>query len=247
MNTKTITNADIADLKVASLPSRPTAPTSFGGRGYTATQMKEAFDRLPLHIIEKFNSLLTDLTSPPTDQGSFSASLPTGISEGHTLSRLFADITNGNLASYLKVLDTTLTAYLTALKARVDELRGDVDALPDHSVFVTYSSLAATVDTLVSKSALSEELTLYVKWAELLKLLEGYLTKDTLEEKADEIFATRLPDYVKRTELEETLSLYAHWNDINAVHEYYVLKDSFNEALGNVAELLKKLNDGGEE
>ena len=61
MNTKKITDSEIESLKVASLPTRPTAPTAFGGKGYTATEMKQAFDKLPLRIIEGFNSLIGEI------------------------------------------------------------------------------------------------------------------------------------------------------------------------------------------
>ena len=61
MNTEKITDSEIEQLKVASLPSRPTAPPSFGGRGYTAKEMKEAFDKLPLFIIARLNSLIDDV------------------------------------------------------------------------------------------------------------------------------------------------------------------------------------------
>ena len=46
---------------MSSLPTRPTAPSAFGGSGYTATEMKAAFDRLPLKIIERFNLLLSEI------------------------------------------------------------------------------------------------------------------------------------------------------------------------------------------
>ena len=61
MNTKKITDTEIASLKVSSLPTRPTAPNAFGGKGYTATEMKAAFDKLPLRIIEGFNSLIEEI------------------------------------------------------------------------------------------------------------------------------------------------------------------------------------------
>ena len=61
MNTEKITESEIEELKISSLPSRPTAPPSFGGKGYTAKEMKEAFDKLPLFIIERLNSLIDDI------------------------------------------------------------------------------------------------------------------------------------------------------------------------------------------
>ncbi len=62
MTTK-ILPSEIADLKIASLPTRPTAPTTFGGMGYSAADMKAAFDALPLFIIERLNALIDDVAS----------------------------------------------------------------------------------------------------------------------------------------------------------------------------------------
>ena len=97
MNTKKITDSEIADIKIASLPSRPTAPTSFGGKGYTANEMKAAFDRLPLYIIQRFNSLLDDISAD--DDQSLAAEIPTGIKESHSLKALFEDLLSGELAT----------------------------------------------------------------------------------------------------------------------------------------------------
>jgi len=60
MNTNRITAEELEPLKVASLPTRPTAPEYYGGLGYTAKDMKEAFDKLPLFIAEVLNSLIDD-------------------------------------------------------------------------------------------------------------------------------------------------------------------------------------------
>ena len=106
MNTTKILDSEIKDLKVASLPSRPTAPTAFGGKGFTSNEMKAAFDKLSLFIIQRFNTLLEDISSE--GDNSLSAEIPTGISNGHTLYELFSDITNGNLAAYLSMGEETL-------------------------------------------------------------------------------------------------------------------------------------------
>ena len=99
MKATKILNTEIADLKISSLPSRPTAPTSFGGRGYTSADMKEAFDKLPLFIIDRFNTLLEDIAA--TDENSLAAAVLTGISDDHNLKSLFEDITSGEFAKYL--------------------------------------------------------------------------------------------------------------------------------------------------
>ena len=124
MNTGKITEGEIADIKISSLPSRPTAPKAFGGRGYTARDMKAAFDMLPLFIIARFNSLIDDICD--TGEGSLAAAVPTGIKAGHTLAALFEDVLSGELASYLTVADTTLSGIYSevcALREEVERLK----------------------------------------------------------------------------------------------------------------------------
>ena len=116
MTTKKITESEISSLKVASLPTRPTAPTAYGGRGYTAGDMKAAFDKLPLFIISRFNALLDDISSD--DESSLASAIPTAIKDGHTLRELFSDICSGAAAEYLALDGETLLGY----KIRLDEL-----------------------------------------------------------------------------------------------------------------------------
>jgi hypothetical protein len=115
MNTSKILDSEISGLKVASLPTRPTAPQNFGGKGYTAAQMKAAFDKLPLFIIDRFNMLLDDIVS--NENNSLAAAIPTGISEGHTLRSLFLDILAGEFAKYLSVGEESLSD----MKERIGE------------------------------------------------------------------------------------------------------------------------------
>ena len=120
MNTTKITEDQIKDLRISSLPTRPTAPTSYGGLGYSSAQMKAIFDALPLFIIERFNSLLDDIAAEGA--GSVSESIMTGIREGHTLSELFSDMKNGNLAAYLSVGEHSLLTALALIGERLDRL-----------------------------------------------------------------------------------------------------------------------------
>ena len=120
MNTTKITEDQISHLKVASLPTRPTAPTSYGGLGYSAAQMKAVFDALPLFIIERLNALIDDICTE--GDGSVSESIPTGIRDGHSLAELFADIKNGNLASYLSTGSCSLLTALADIKERIHRL-----------------------------------------------------------------------------------------------------------------------------
>ncbi len=127
MNTKKIKDAEIADLTIASLPSRPTAPKSFGGRGFTASEMKAAFDRLPLFIIERLNRLIDDIGR--LGEGSMADEVPTGISDGHTLGALFGDITSGRFANYLTVLGEPLCEIIMSLKELSESHPEDIEAL----------------------------------------------------------------------------------------------------------------------
>ena len=120
MNTEKILRSEIEDLTIASLPSRPTAPAAFGGKGYTASDMKAAFDRLPLFIIERFNTLLDDIAAG--DESSVLFSMPSGIREGHTLGELLRDIATGEFAEYLDVGAESLSEY----KLRLAEDSGRV-------------------------------------------------------------------------------------------------------------------------
>ncbi len=116
MNTQKIFDSEISDKKVESLPTRPTSEALYGGRGLSASEMKAAFDKLPLFIIARFNSLLDDISS--LGEGSLAAEIPTGLAEGHTLRDLFYDIENGNLASMIKVDGEPLSELLARLSER---------------------------------------------------------------------------------------------------------------------------------
>ncbi|MBQ7387362.1 MAG: hypothetical protein IJW03_04255 [Clostridia bacterium] len=113
-------NDEVLPLSVSSLPTHPTAPEGLGGKGYTSADMKAAFDKLPLFIIERFNALIDDIESFGEDCAA--ASIPTGIEEGHTLFKLFSDVKDGNFAAYLTVGEVTLLTKLSELEAKISAL-----------------------------------------------------------------------------------------------------------------------------
>ena len=122
MNTQIITEGEITPRAVSSLPTRPTAPLAFGGKGYSASEMKSAFDALPRLIIERFNSLILDIK-----QGLVLDDIPTQNNSLTTLRALIMGIENGELASIIKVFDTTLSLFLLELRADVDRLISEVE------------------------------------------------------------------------------------------------------------------------
>ena len=125
MKATKITSGDIADKTVSSLPTRPTLPSAFGGKGYTAAEVKEAFDKLPLYIIEKYNELIDDIKG--ANGGSVADAIPTGINDEHTLLELFEDIKSGAFCSYLTVTGGTLTEYLSKLRTDIDKIASSLN------------------------------------------------------------------------------------------------------------------------
>ena len=61
MFTKEIQESEIEPVAIASLPTRPTTSSALGGRGYTASEMRSAFDALPRLIISRLNQLIAEL------------------------------------------------------------------------------------------------------------------------------------------------------------------------------------------
>ena len=122
MNTTKILAEEISDLTVSSLPTRPTSPTSLGGRGYSAAEMKRAFDKLPLFIIDRLDLLIDDLRGE--GGGSVCDAIPTKITEDHKLSDLFEDIINGNFSAYLTVLNKSLSVHIAEILERLNILEG---------------------------------------------------------------------------------------------------------------------------
>ena len=121
MKAKKIQTSDVADILIASLPSRPTAPKSLGGMGYGAAEMKHAFDRLPLYVAERYNELISDIKSFGDD--SLAAAIPTGIKNGHTLHSLFEDIESGELATYFSFLGKSLLSHFITVYAELDAIK----------------------------------------------------------------------------------------------------------------------------
>lgn len=126
MKAKKILKSDVKDILIASLPSRPTAPRSMGGRGFKAKEMKEAFDKLPLYIAERYNDLIDDIKCE--GEGSVAFSIPSGIKDAHTLGDLFVDVKTGELATYFSFLGKSLLAHVITLYSEIGSLRARLDA-----------------------------------------------------------------------------------------------------------------------
>ena len=111
MSIQPITQKEQNDNAVSSLPTRPGASTAFGGRGYTPAQIKNAFDRLPLLLCERYNDLVASLAN-----GTLTEEVITSL-DGKTLAGVLADIKSGEFASYL---NTSLGDLESALHSRAE-------------------------------------------------------------------------------------------------------------------------------
>lgn len=131
MQAKKILNSDVRELLISSLPTRPTAPKSQGGRGYGVSEMKAAFDKLPLYIIERYNELISDVIR--TGDDSLAAAIPSGIKDGHSLYTLFEDVRTGELATYFSFLGKSLLAHIITLYAEIDKLKTAIEKSSDKS------------------------------------------------------------------------------------------------------------------
>ena len=120
MTTKKILTSEINASSVAALPDRPCADKEYGGSGFTAQEMKAAFDKLPLLGITRLNSLIDDIESEGV--GRIGESIKTGIYTGQTLASFFSDLKNGALASYLAVGNSTLLEKIAALEESIATL-----------------------------------------------------------------------------------------------------------------------------
>lgn len=121
MTTTKILTSEINASSVAALPDRPCADKEYGGSGFTAQEMKAAFDKLPLLAIERINSLIDDITKE--GEGKIGDSIKTGVRQGHTLDDFFLDLMNGSLASYLAVGNVSLAEKIAQLEGEIADIK----------------------------------------------------------------------------------------------------------------------------
>ena len=124
---------------IANLPTRPNAsPGDFSGGGLSAIQLKQAFDAVPLFIIDRLNGLIQYINEI-SDEGlsayileaiksNIADSVDTGISLNiQTLSDLFDAIKSGDLSKVLTVesrgesLDAVVTSLFSGITETIDK------------------------------------------------------------------------------------------------------------------------------
>ena len=114
-----LTESEMNEQGVVSLPTRPNGDCASGGEALSASELKERFDRLPRYIAERLNELIDVLNRSPAEKEEAIADLIlTGMFPStdarHTLTDLFKDVLNGDFAGYLSVGTATLSDCLAS-------------------------------------------------------------------------------------------------------------------------------------
>lgn len=147
-------------VEVASLPTRPTSSATYGGRGLTAQQMKEAYDAYPALVKERFNALIADLLS-----GSALEDIP------------FTIPTHDPFGTGI---ESTVKAYL--------EYIGKILDFANDSTDDSYKTVYEFVHTVIADMAFATTLE-YSKETRILKLTIGGFEKEvTIEVDKEALF-----------------------------------------------------------
>ncbi|MBQ2876912.1 MAG: hypothetical protein IJE25_07875 [Clostridia bacterium] len=121
MKTNKILNTETEPYLISSLPARPNLPYASGGINYSSSDLREAFDKLPLLIVERLNSLISEI-----EDSSVCESIETGIMDSHTLADMFNDIKIGNFVWYLTMDGEPVSTILYGIMERLDRLEAEV-------------------------------------------------------------------------------------------------------------------------
>lgn len=169
MSIQKISQNELLSLGVSALPNRPSAPSLYSGRTLSATELKEAFDRLPTLIAERFNALLsaTGLFDSENPKESLAELIATKHAPYHSLADFFADVENGNLALYFSVdgkdsladVLAEMREDLLSLKSRSFSVEGDGDILTDATIegpFITLQKGIKSTDILSEAKAYAD-------------------------------------------------------------------------------------------
>ncbi|MBQ9735768.1 MAG: hypothetical protein IJV96_03175 [Clostridia bacterium] len=117
--------SEIEACRISNLPSRPSFPSLYSGEVLSASELRAAFDALPLLLADALNDLVDSLGlfEEKGASESFASLIATHIFEGHSLEDLFRDVADGSLATYFAPDGARPLAEI------LEVLEKDVDAL----------------------------------------------------------------------------------------------------------------------
>ncbi len=186
MSLRTISEQEMRTAGVSSLPARPMFPREMGGRGFTAAEMKEAFDRLPRLVAERYNELVDHVTD-----GTYLSDIPYGgdvTLRAHLETLTAHSVAHGEDITALDTLAADSAAALTAQERVLDAHETRLDAL-DRTAALLHALLMGSVIA----SAEAEDSYEMRQTAADLPIVDGVVTS-VLEVTGDTIKSTNLID-----------------------------------------------------
>lgn len=156
MSLRKITEDEVRALWVQRLSDTPNRYGRFGTAGLSASEVKAAYDALPLRIVERFNELVDVV-----ERGELAELIP--AAEGRTLADFFRDVTSGELAAYLTADGERSLSEIAALldthlhDARYARLGPDGRLAAEHLPSGYESSFAAAEEERVLAERRREE------------------------------------------------------------------------------------------
>ncbi len=148
-----ITEQEMKTAGVSSLPARPTAPREFGGKGLTAQEMKEAFDRLPRLVAARYNTLLAHIKD-----GKYLKDIP--YEDAVSLKEFLETLDERLMAeeNFTSAADTTLNLHTDTIQTHgtaLETLVSDVADLQAETSLVTALILGSAVTKVLTEDTFS--------------------------------------------------------------------------------------------
>ena len=200
MSMQTITERELVENGVSSLPLTPTASPALGGRDYTPSEVKAAFDRLPRLIAARLNALLGAVTD-----GTLLADIPVSFGDGTlSLSELIAllgdHLVNPPVPDSAPASESGNTVTSGGVYAALAALRADVlsaaktatdSALRAQKLCYDAATGALSLAAEEGKTAVDTATLPLPAMQETLALLRTLLGASVLSETVEDAFTTR--------------------------------------------------------
>jgi hypothetical protein len=118
-----ITEEEIANNSVKKLANRPSSPSRYGESRLTAEEVKEAFDKLPRLIAQRYNTLISQIRQYGGDE------IITTAYDGNrkSLNEIFSELESGLFANALKCAKggESLSVFYEKMRMKVIVLNGE--------------------------------------------------------------------------------------------------------------------------
>lgn len=146
-----ISEEEFEKVSLKKIANNPSSQSKYSGASLSAEQLKERMDK-PFKLFKDKLNLLISLIGGTEDGDTMAAHMLTGISDGHTVKDLIADIVSesADFAGYLSVGDTNLLKKLELLTNADEAQKLDIDKLK--SAVGDLNSLDIDIDSDIKPS-----------------------------------------------------------------------------------------------